>query len=48
MMEQEKVKWILQGVLLLSEGCTEKQLTEYGIPIQYLNQIRAIYNMLKE
>ena len=44
----EKIRWVLQGVLLLDEGCSEKQLTDYGIPMQYLNQIRSIYNILKE
>jgi hypothetical protein len=47
-MDNERVRWILQGVLLLSEECTEKQLIEYGIPMQYLNQIRSMYNMLRE
>jgi len=47
-MNQEKIRWILQGVLLLTEGCTESQLLEKGIPRQYLNQIRATYNFIKE
>jgi AICAR transformylase/IMP cyclohydrolase PurH len=46
-MDNERIKWILQGVLLLSEGQTEKQLEENGIPLQYINQIRSVYNMIK-
>jgi len=45
-MEKEKLRWILQGVLLLSEGCTEAELIKDGIPRQYINQIRATYNFL--
>jgi len=46
-MEKEKLRWILQGVLLLSEGCTESKLLEIGIPRRYLNQIRATYRFIK-
>jgi hypothetical protein len=44
---EEKITWILEGVLLLSEGLKEEQLIEYGIPRAYLNQIRAVYNIIK-
>jgi hypothetical protein len=45
-MEKEKLNWILQGILLLNDGCSENQLLEYGVPAQYLNSIRSTYRIL--
>jgi hypothetical protein len=44
----EKARWILQGVLLLSEGYTEEQLIKEGVPRIYLNQIRSTYTLFKD
>jgi hypothetical protein len=43
-----KIAEVLQGVLLMSQGYSEKQLLEIGISTEHINLIRGLYSQVKD